>query len=378
MILSPLRRTPALPFTGLLRQLSSPLDPDAYLSLLNPRWGTRLRGVIERVEPVTAEAASLTIRPGRAWTGHLPGQFVTVGVDVDGVRHHRCYSLTSPAGDPRSPIEITVQATEAGVVSNHLVHRARPGDVVQLSTAEGEFTLPGAGGDGSREWEPIAPLPPLLFVTGGSGLTPVIGMLRTLSGSATAPDVVLLHHATDPGRCLFLDELERLDRHHDWLRVVTTFTRSGDRPASRFGLTRLDVLCPDWREREVYACGPEPLLDAVEAHCTGAGASGQVHTERFVLGRQLPADPSAGDEGVARFASSAIEVPSDGATPLLELAEQAGLAPASGCRMGICHTCSTRLEQGCVRDLRDGRLLESGQHVQVCVSAAVGDVTLDL
>ena len=367
MISAPLR-PPAAPVRRLLQQLASPLDVDAYLSLLNPRWGTRLRGVIERIEPVTDEAASLTIRPGRSWAGHRAGQFVTIGVDVDGVRHHRCYSLTSPEGDRSDTIEITVQTTPGGVVSNHLVHRARRGDVVQLSQADGEFTLPDrAALDGG-----------LLLVTGGSGLTPVMGMLRTLAGAAERPDVVVLHHATEPDRCLFLDELERLDRDHDWLRVVTTFTRRTERGATRLDAVRLDELCPDWWSREVYACGPEGLLDAVVEHCTGAGTTGEVHTERFVIGLPKPVGLTDDDDGVARFIRSDREVASDGSTPLLELAEQAGLAPASGCRMGICRTCSTRLEHGCVRDLRDGRLLESGQHVQVCVSAAVGDVALDL
>ena len=386
MIPQLLRPSPNASVRRLLGQLAAPLDLDAYLSLLNPRWGTRLRGVIERIDPVTAEAASLTIRPGRGWTGHEAGQFVTVGVDVDGVRHHRCYSITSPASGGADPIQITVQATEGGLVSNHLVHRARPSDVVQLSQAEGEFTLPGAtvrGGDGSREWEPIAPMPPLLFVTGGSGLTPVVGMLRTLAVAQDRPDVVLLHHATDPDRCLFLDELEQLDARNDWLRVVTTFTRPGGQRPSEPGSARVDRrriegLCPDWRDRDVYACGPETLLDAVVEHCTGAGTTGEVRTERFVRGIAPAVDATADDRGVAHFTASGVDIASDGATPLLDLAEQAGLAPASGCRMGICHTCSTRLEQGCVRDLRDGRLREAGQHVQVCVSAAVGDVALDL
>ena len=114
---------------------------------------------------------------------------------------------------------------------------------------------------------------------------------------------------------------------------------------------------------------------AVEALASLA-AEEQIGT--FVVGLPRPVGTTDDDDGVARFTRSGREVASDGATPLLELAEQAGLAPAAGCRMGICRTCSTRLEQGCVRDLRDGRLLESGQHVQVCVSAAVGDVALDL
>ena len=362
----------------LLHRLATPLDPDAYLSLLNPRWGTRLRGVVERVEPVTDDAACLTIRPGRSWAGHRAGQFVTIGVDVDGVRHHRCYSITTPEGPART-FRITVQATDGGLVSDHLVRRAGPGDVLQLSQAEGDFTLPDPRVDGARERDPIDPPAPLLMITGGSGLTPVLSMLRTLARRPGQHDVVLLHHATERERCLHLDELEQLDAAHPWFRCTTTFTRPDGRPApgTRLDAGRLEQLCPDWRSREIYACGPEPLLRAVTEQCERAGRSDALHTERFV--RSIPASrPDADDVGTARFSMSGVDAPSDGATNLLELAEGAGLAPASGCRMGICHTCSTRLEHGCVRDLRDGRLLEAGQHVQLCVTAAVGDVSIDL
>src|SRR3712207_388504 len=146
----------------------TPLELGDVLDVFHPlRAGAELRGRIVAVVPETAESTTLVIKPGRDWAGHQPGQYVRIGVDVDGVRLWRTYSLTHGPRADRC-ISITVKAIPDGVVSHFLVHRVRPGTMVQLGQAEGEFVLP-------------TPLPPkLLLVTAGSGITPVIGMLRNL------------------------------------------------------------------------------------------------------------------------------------------------------------------------------------------------------
>lgn len=347
----------------LLRRLTTPFDPDAFLTLVDPLAGSTLRGRVERVTPLTDSAAAVSIRPGRSWAGHVPGQFVTVGVDVDGVIHQRCYSLTSIPGSEDGTIEISVQATDGGTVSNQLVRRTRPGDVVRLSQATGDFTL-GPADD------------TLAFITGGSGITPVMGMLRWLAQHRPC-DVVVLHHATDPDRCMYLDELQELAAVHPWIRLHVSFTRAG---GARLDGHRLDELCPDWQQRSTYVCGPAPLLDFATDHWEASAVLDRLHVERF---SPVPRIGGSGCDGMsgttlARFERSDVDVLADDGTPLLEIAEGAGLAPPSGCRMGICHTCSTRLVAGSMRDLRDGRVHQAGQHVQICVSSAVDDVTLDI
>src|SRR5262249_48168275 len=144
------------------RWLTTPLLPDDYLGLVNPLWSSReLRGRVEAVQPETADAASVVIRPGRGWAGHRAGQYVRVGVDIDGVRHWRPYSLSSPPNRADGCITITVTAVPQGRVSGHLVCRLTRGAILRLTPAEGRFVLPD-------------PLPAgLLFVTAGSGITPV-------------------------------------------------------------------------------------------------------------------------------------------------------------------------------------------------------------
>src|SRR5688500_2243002 len=152
---------------AVVEAFTTPVLPADYLDLFAPlRPGAPLRGRIEQVQPETPDAATIVIRPGADRAGHVPGQYVRVGIDVDGVRHWRAYSLThGPRADGR--ISITVKAVPDGVVSTHLVRAARPGTMVHLEQAAGEFVLPPEGGR-------------FLFVTAGSGITPVIGMLRNL------------------------------------------------------------------------------------------------------------------------------------------------------------------------------------------------------
>ena len=345
---------------------------DTYLPALNPLWGPRLCGVVERVTPLTPTSAAISIRPGRGWAGHRAGQFVTLGVDVDGVRHQRCYSITSSETDPSGRIEIAVAAVPGGLVSNHLVHRSRPGDLVRLDGPSGGFTMAGSSRD------------PLLFVTGGSGITPVMAMLRTLGDGhrSTFPagpsDVVLIHHAPDPVSTMFSDELERLAERHRWLRVevVHTGDLNDDAGSRHLSASRLVDLCPDWAVRQAFVCGPESLLDFAVEHWASTGVGERLHLERFRPASALLTDESGGPATI-RFATSGIDAAAGSGPTLLDVAEAAGVPAPSGCRMGICHTCTTRLDTGCARDLRDGRVIDAGSHVQLCVSVAVGDVTLD-
>src|SRR5688572_12282559 len=149
----------------LAEAVTTPLVPADFLDLFAPlRPGAELRGRIESVQHETEDAATLVIRPGADWAGHVPGQYVRIGVDVDGVRRWRAYSLTHGPRQDRC-ITVTVKAVPDGVVSNHLVHRVRVGTMIHLEQAAGEFVLP-------------EPPTKLLLVTAGSGVTPVIGMLR--------------------------------------------------------------------------------------------------------------------------------------------------------------------------------------------------------
>ncbi|MFG1998670.1 ferredoxin reductase [Spirillospora sp. NPDC048911] len=356
MIATPLRR-----LGDAARWLTTPLLPEDYLALVNPLWSTaELRGRIEAIRHEAPGAATIVIRPGRDWPGHRPGQWVKIGVDIDGVRHWRTFSLSSP---PREDglLTVTVKATPDGTVSRHLVHDVHPRTIVRLAPAEGDFVLPEQLPDR------------MLFFTAGSGITPVMAMLRALAASPGdgRMDLVLVHSARTAEEVIFGDELRALARRVPGLRLYERHTAA----EGRFKPAELAEICPDWTERETWACGPGGLLDEIDEHWRAAGAEERLRMERF---RPVLA-VADGEGGRVTFSRSGIEVDADGATPLLQAGEDAGALLPSGCRMGICYSCVGRLCSGKVRDLRTGEVHgEEGHLVQTCVSAAAGPVEIEL
>ena len=338
--------------------VTTPLLPTDYLDLVDPlRSGADLRGRVEAVHPETRDAATLVIRPGRGWLPHTPGQYIRIGIDVDGVRQWRAYSLTSDLSRADGRISITVKAIPGGKVSNHLVHRTRPGSVVQLDQAAGEFVLPAE--------RPAK----ALFVTAGSGITPVMGMLR--NHTAELPDVVVVHSAPTAEDVVFGAELRRLAADGRF-RLVEQHTDS----AGMLDATAIAQLVPDLAERSTWACGPVGMLEALESHWETAGIADRLYTERF-----RPTVLVTGEGGTVSFAKTGTTVDADGATPILDAAEEAGVLLPSGCRMGICCGCVLPLREGAVRDLRNGEVttaaLGDGVLIQTCISAAAGACDID-
>ncbi|MEJ8280836.1 ferredoxin reductase [Pseudonocardia spirodelae] len=361
-------------------RLTTPLLPDDYLLLLNPLWSAReLRGRVVKVVRETEDAATLVIRPGLGWSfDHRPGQYVGIGVEVDGRFHWRSYSLTSEPRRGRRHISITVKAMPEGFLSRHLVDGVGPGTVVRLALPRGEFVLPDP------------PPGQLLFLTAGSGITPIMAMLRTLDRRGTVPDVVLVHSAPRDGDVIFAGELEGLAARHPSLRVQLHLT--GEH--GRLTPDGLAGYCPDWRERSTWACGPEAMLDEAEQLWESAGCEDRLHVERFSASLRggeaeggtvtfLRAGSAARGTSSPDGGDTAATVEIDGATTLLDAGEQAGLDLPYGCRMGICHTCTVGLRSGTVRDLRDGSERRGdpdtpAEKVQTCVTAAAGDCVLEI
>jgi ferredoxin-NADP reductase len=347
-----------------------PLRTSHYLELVNPLWAThQLHARVVDVWDETANARTLTLRPGHNWRRHRAGQHVRVGVAIRGMHHTRTYSISSAPERDDDCITITVKTMAGGRVSQHLVRHITPGTYLPLGVPQGDFTLPDA--------VPIRPL----FITAGSGITPIMSMLRSYVMRGKLPDIAHLHYAPHSYDVIFGSELRTLAAdHHPRYRVSLIYTRElGDAAAVQrhFTAEQLNRFCPDWRERDAYACGPQSLLTALEAHWTQAGIPRRLHIERFhAPWAELPADIAGGH---VRFGKSGVTTESDGRMNLLRVAEDAGLNPPHGCRMGICHSCDTRLVSGCVRDLRTGNLVdEPGATVQLCVNAAAGNVEVDL
>lgn len=347
---------------GLAARATTPLLPDDYLTLLNPLWSAReLRGEVVDVQKETEDTATVTIRPGWGFSGeYQPGQYVGIGLSIDGKWHWRSYSLTSVPVRDKKLISITVKATPEGFLSTHLVNGVQPGTIVRLASPKGDFALPDP------------PPAKMLLVTAGSGITPVMAMLRSMNQRGQTSDVVHIHSAPSARDVIFHDELQELNRGewpYELQLQLTEHMGHLDFEAE------LDRLVPDWKERPTWACGPPAMLDTLEKVWADGGVpEDHLHMERFVIART----DKGGEGGTVTFAISDKTIEVDGATSLLEAGEKVGIQMPFGCRMGICQTCVLPLESGHVRDFRSGNEHGEGDRIQTCISAASGDCTLNI
>jgi ferredoxin-NADP reductase len=344
----------------LLEALATPHGIDRYLELINPMLTVReLRGQVTHVHRSTADTVTLTIRPTRQWRGFTAGQYIRVSVDIDGVRRTRCYSPAT-SQHTAGPFELTIKAHESGIVSRWLHRNARPGLVLGLSQAEGDFTLPAERPD------------KILLISGGSGITPVLSMLRTLKDENYTGDVTFLHYAYREADVPYLRTLRDTADN-----LVLAYTEADDGDLTGFfDETHLRKAAPWHAEAHTYLCGPPGLMTSVRNIYADLGLSDRLHTEDFAP-IPIPVD-TADATGDVTFARSGRTATNSGST-LLEQAEAAGLNPRHGCRMGRCFSCTQVKTAGCVRDVRTGALsADPDVEIQICVSVPVGDVAIDL
>ncbi|HYO02408.1 MAG TPA: ferredoxin reductase [Mycobacterium sp.] len=335
--------------------LTGPHGVDRYTELVEPTWTLGdARAKVVAVRRQTPRSVTLTLEPNAAFAAgpaFRAGQHVNLTVEVDGRRQTRCYSPANAEGDRL--LELTIGVHDEGLVSQHLFRNARPGMVVGLDGVVGDFVLPA-----------VRPRR-VLFVSGGSGITPVLSMLRTMRGEGSDRDITFIHYARTPEEACYRDELAAVPG----VRVLHGYSRSpeaGDL-TGYFGAEHIaEMPAPD----AVFVCGPAALVEAVREHFTDA------RFESFVP--PVFAVPTEASGGTVAFADSGVAVTDDGRS-LLEQAEAAGLTPASGCRMGICHTCTRRKTSGAVKSLITGAVSTADEEdVQICVSVPVGDVELSL
>lgn len=333
--------------------LVGPHGIDRYLELVRPDLTVNdARAEVVAVHRQTARSVTLTVRPNAAWTGFRAGQFLRVGVEIDGVRHTRTYSPASSEHRGDGCLELTVTVHPDGLVSEHLHSRVRPGTILHLSSAQGDFVLP------DRRSER------LVLVSGGSGITPVMSMLRTLCDEGPDREIRFLHYARTAADWLYQREVADLTARHPAMSVEYVATREGGRRVSQPALGPLD-------DATVAVCGPPQLIEAVREIAGDA-----VLAETFTPPTLAVTGEAA--DGTLRFLRSDRIVPVGEGT-LLEQAESAGLSPEFGCRMGICRTCTCRKAAGAVRNVLSGNVShEEDEDIQLCVSVPAGDVALEI
>lgn len=348
--------------------LTSPHSVDHYLERVHPLWTVSdVRARVVEVRRETGAASTVVLRPNGAWKGFVPGQHVQFGVEVDGTRKVRVFSVSSSRLHRDGTFSVSVKAHPDGYVSQFLHRELKPRTIVYLSQAEGEFVLPD-------------PVPErIVLLSGGSGITPVMSMARTLRDRGHRGHVTFLHYARSREDEMFTPELDRLAEELPDANVERVYTREpalGARLAGRFVADHLLSLGVDPRETLTFCCGPAGLIAAVRAAYDELGASEQLRTEYF----KVPTvDLEAADAtGTLSFDASGTSADNSGAT-ILEQAEAAGLSPEYGCRMGVCNTCAVKKLSGAVRHVVSGEVnANTDETIKPCVNVPVGDVSVAL
>jgi ferredoxin-NADP reductase len=348
--------------SGLLDALAAPHGVDRYVELVRPGGALRDgQAEIVNVRRQAIDSVTLTLRPNKRQGGFRAGQFVRLTVDIAGVRETRCYS---PACSEHADgeIELTVKAHPWGKVSRHLNERARPGMLVGCSEAEGEFVL------ARRRPER------LLLISGGSGITPVMSLLRTLREEGRPSRVTFLLFARSERHIPYREELLQIASSSPNVRVALLCTRERGARGGHLDRGCLRRWAPDYADAHTYVCGPPSLIAAVRALWSEDRIDAPLWVESFTPSPLVIGDRDVG--GSVRFSRSRKRAKNDGRC-LLEQAEHAGLCPPFGCRMGICRMCTARKTSGRVRNVISGELSNGAdEDIQICISQPVGDVEL--
>ncbi len=339
-------------------------DADAWERMLvgiNPMWSMRdYPARVIAIVDETADTKSFVLKPVRRWPGHRAGQHVVLEVEIEGRRLHRSFSLSS-APAPDRCIRISVKRQPGARVSGWLHERVGVGDVLRLSAPAGSF---GAA-DGAS---------PLLMVSAGSGITPLMAIVEDLHARADHRPVVFIHCCRTPADFIFGDQLRELARVWPALDLRLHCSEQ----AGRLDVRSLAQMLPDYHRHQALVCGPRAMTEDIERLYRDVGAADHVRSENY-SGR-IPSRATATDATHAVHCSVTEQTFTSSSTAsLLESAEAAGMKPAHGCRIGICKTCQCRKRSGTVENLRTGEISsEPDQLIQLCVSVARSPLELAL
>lgn len=356
-------RVPTSSLSHRLQPLVSPAVFDFWAARVNPAWSwdrPMARVVSRRIE--SRDAVTLVLKPNRHFGGFRAGQHVNVTAEVDGARITRSYS---PSAEPRvdGRVEITVRHVEGGKLSTQLCLHTKLGDVVELGPAFGEMTWPA---NVAGRW---------LFLAAGSGITPLMSLIRSAPSDA---DIDLVYWARRRSELCFADELRTLATRHRNLRCHFVLTREAQlepgEPHRRPDAELLQTLVPDLAACRSYSCGPSGFVASTRALLEHRVAHFQA--EAFT-----PAAPSSTVRGSVRVelvrSARTLELPAG--ESLLSALEAQGLRPPHGCRMGLCNTCACEKLSGTTQHLLSGDSdAEPASALRLCVNRAVTDLRLDL
>lgn len=355
------------------KQLFNRNDPAAFFDpLLETLDPMQVKGQtparVEQIIQETADTRTFVLKPSRRWAGFQAGQHVNIHVEIDGVRHTRTFSLSGSEDlwARQGLITLTIKRLPGGLVTNWLHDNLGYGQVIGLGEAFGDFLLP-------------EPPQPVLFIAGGSGITPVLSHLETMAARDFRAPVTLLYFVRTGQDIIAAERLKALESRYDalTLNIIATDENNTPRHLRNQDLEGVSGL----KARQVFLCGPAGLMDLANTLLHQHGVRQRdIHSTFFsAAAPALDADlQNQALGGNVRFGKSDLEASSEGTASLLEMAEASGLTPRYGCRMGICHQCSCRKTSGTVINRLTGKASGPGEeNVQLCISIPLGPVTIE-
>lgn len=380
---------PASPDSAALRLVPS-------LPVWNPEADDAL--VVRAIRDETPDVKTFVLAPRAPCVFRYdPGQFLTLELEIGGQTVNRCYTIASAPTRPHT-LSITVKRVPGGPVSNFLHDHVKVGSVLRAVGPMGDFSCFREG--------TAAPAPKYLFLSGGSGITPLMSMARTFHDLGEPRDIVFLHAARSPVDIVFRDELELMARNQPGVFRFAPVCEA-DSPRApwhglrgRVSLPMLSLAAPDFREREIFVCGPAPFMAAVREMLKGAGFDmKRHHEESFDFAALADAEPllaaeveaaemvetlKAAEPRVTTYRVSfakqnrTIECRSD--MFVLDAARRNGVRLPSSCSKGLCGTCKSKLIEGTVEMKHGGgirqREIDAGMAL-LCCSKPTSDLVVD-
>lgn len=340
---------------------------DPLIEPLNPRWALgRMVATVERIVDETHDTRTFVLRPPRRWPGFLAGQHVTLALDINGVRHHRTFSLAcAPETWQREGlVRITIKRTPEGLVTPWMHKNLRRGSALEISEAFGNFLLPDVEA-------------PLLYIAGGSGITPILSHLESLACQEYTAPITLIYCIRSAQDLIGKQQLEQLQHKLPQLSCQIIHADQGEgQPPRLLQASDIDSI-KNIQARHCYLCGPTGLMAVATTLLETRDVPEDQVFQTFFAPPTNPLTDTAG--GAVTLMRSHRELTADSGQSLLEAAESAGLSPRFGCRMGICHQCSCRKTTGTVVNRNTGHVSGPGEEtIQLCVSVPQGPVSLDL
>ncbi|MEM6624717.1 MAG: hybrid-cluster NAD(P)-dependent oxidoreductase [Pseudomonadota bacterium] len=335
------------------------------------------------VIPEAPNTATFTFRaPSGALFDFLPGQFLTLEIPAPAGTVHRTYTISSSPSRPRS-ISITAKAQKDSVGTRWMLDNLAPGVKIKAFGPAGLFSHMNEKAD------------KYLFISAGSGITPVMSMTTWMFDLGSEPDIVFINCARRPGEIIFRGRLEHMaarspgldlhwvvehpDRYAPWTGYRGTFNQ-----------LMLGIMAPDYLEREVYCCGPEPFMQAVREALQGLGFDmDHYHQESFHAPVETEADipelddvvPDEDTRAEITFSVSGVSAKVAETETILAAAKANGLNIPSGCTFGVCGTCKVRKTEGDVHMVHNGGISEdeiAEGYILACCSHPMGKVAVDV